>query len=163
MHYFKEVISLTKVSTSSLYACEQLGASHWKTLKKFKFFKKWNFYDFHTNRNFRKLTTDFENRTKRHASFWTLTARQNPTEQVQSVLQPEISTHFAHFRFECKILKFQEHRIYAEKYYSRKCYQMSLLMNQKHWKLWNFRSGCFAYIVARKRRWPFLIAGILGH
>ena len=29
------------------------------------------------------------------------------TEQVQSILQPEILTHFAHFRIECKILKFQ--------------------------------------------------------
>ena len=62
----------------------------------------------------RKLTTDFENRTEvnvrpKHATFWTWTTRPYPTEQGQSILQPEISTYYAHFRFECKLLKFPFH------------------------------------------------------
>ena len=43
---------LAKFSTSSLCACEQLGAPHRKTLK------TWNVYDFLKNRNFRQLTID---------------------------------------------------------------------------------------------------------
>ena len=55
--------------------------------------------------------SDFENHTRRqadkkHASFWTLTTRIYPTEQIQSILQPDIATHFKHFWTECKILKF---------------------------------------------------------
>ena len=41
------------------------------------------------------------------ASFLTLVTRPYPTEQFQSILQPEMSTHFKLFRLECKILKFQ--------------------------------------------------------
>ena len=33
--------------------------------------------------------------------------KEHPTEEVQAILQPEISTYFAHFRFECKSLKFE--------------------------------------------------------
>ena len=43
----------------------------------------------------------------KHASFWTLATRTYPTEQVLSILQPEIFTHFTNFRFECKTLKFE--------------------------------------------------------
>ena len=39
--------------------------------------------------------------------FGRLTIRRYHTEQVQSMLQPEISTQLAHFRCECKVLKFQ--------------------------------------------------------
>ena len=56
-------------------------------------------------RFFWKLITDFENRTKRQAETETCVVLDidHPTEQVQSIfLQPEISTHFEHFRFECK-------------------------------------------------------------
>ena len=100
-HFFKIVLLLTKFVTSSLCAYEQLGAPHWKTVKKMIFFKKQIFYYFLKHHNFRKLTTDFENRTKRKAetkaaSFWMLITRPYPTKQVQS-----------HFWFECKILKFQ--------------------------------------------------------
>ena len=110
--FFEKFLSLTKFPTSSLCACEQLCAPHWKTLKKLTILKKQNFYDFLKNRNFQKLTTDFEivqsvKLRPKHASFWMLTTRPYPTKQVQSILKPEISTHFAHFRFECKILKFQ--------------------------------------------------------
>ena len=38
-----------------------------KSLNKFKIFKKQIFYDFLKDRIFRKLTTDFENRTKHQA------------------------------------------------------------------------------------------------
>ena len=52
-----------------------------------------------------------ENRTKRQTEtkacvFWILTTGLYTTEQVQSIFRPEISTHFAHFRFVCKILNF---------------------------------------------------------
>ena len=57
------VFSLTKFSTSSQCACEQQGAPHWKTQKD-DIFEETEFYDFLKNRNFRNLTTDFENRTK---------------------------------------------------------------------------------------------------
>ena len=65
--FFEKFLSLTKFPTSPLCACEQLGAPHWKSLKKLTCFKKRNFYDFLKNHNFQKLTTDFENRTKRQA------------------------------------------------------------------------------------------------
>ena len=58
---------LLNVQLSSLCACKQLGAPHWKTLKKFTFLKRRNFFDFLKNRIFRKLTTDFQNRTQRPA------------------------------------------------------------------------------------------------
>ena len=66
-HFFNNNYLLTKVSTSSVCACEQVGTPHNKTLKIFRFLKKRNFYDFLKNRNFQKLTTDFENRIKRAA------------------------------------------------------------------------------------------------
>ena len=59
--------SLTKFSTSSLSACKQLGASDRKTLKTLKCLTKPNFYEFLNNHIFQKLTTDFENCTKRQA------------------------------------------------------------------------------------------------
>ena len=67
-----------------------------------------------------KLTTDFENRTKRQAEtkacvFLDVDYYAIPyKEQVQSILQPEMSTHYVHFRFECKILNLQWHNIYAK-------------------------------------------------
>ena len=67
MHFFKKKTIFNQFLTSSLCACEQLVAPDWKTLKKLKFLKKQNFYNFLKNRIFRKLTTDFENRTKRQA------------------------------------------------------------------------------------------------
>ena len=73
-HFFKNYCSLAKFSTSSLCACEQVGAPNNKTLKKVKFLKKRIFYDFLKSRNFQNLTKDFENRTNvqlrpNHASF----------------------------------------------------------------------------------------------
>ena len=65
--FFRENPSLTKFSTSSLRASEQRGASDWKTLKKLKYLRKQNFYEFFKNRIFRKETTDLENRTMRQA------------------------------------------------------------------------------------------------
>ena len=65
--YFKTLLSLTKFATISLCECEQIGAPHRKTVKKMTFFKKRICYDFLKNRYFRKLTTEFENRTKRQA------------------------------------------------------------------------------------------------
>ena len=47
--------------------------------------------------------------------FFRLTTRTYPTEQVQSILQPEISTHSARFQFECKILKFPVQGIHEKK------------------------------------------------
>ena len=38
-----------------------------------------------------------------------------PTEQVQSIVQPVITTNFEHFRVECKISKFQKHGIHGKK------------------------------------------------
>ena len=81
-----------------------------KTLRKLKFLRRQIFYEFLKTAISEKVTTDFENRTKRkaetkHAPFLTCTTKLCPTEQVQSILQPQISTHFAHFRFECKQLK----------------------------------------------------------
>ena len=75
------------------------------------FKKKQNFYELLKNRIFRKLTTDIENckwiqAETRNATFLEWSTRLYLTEQVQSILQPEISTHFEHFRFECKDLKF---------------------------------------------------------
>ena len=108
-------VCITKFSTSLFCSCEQFGAPAWKKKKKLKFLKKQNCYDFLKNCIFRKLTTDFENHTKRQSMHpfgrWPL----YPTEQVQSILQPEISSHFAHFRFESKILKFQEQGIHERK------------------------------------------------
>ena len=49
------------------------------------------------------------------ASFWTLATRPYPTEQVQSIVQPEICIHFADFRFEGKIWIFQQHGILEKK------------------------------------------------
>ena len=73
---------------------------------------KQTFYDFLKNCIFRKLTTDFENIQNvklrpKLASCRALTTRPYPSELVKSILQPEISTDFAHFRFKCKIFKFQ--------------------------------------------------------
>ena len=71
--FFKNVFSWTKFSTNSLCACEWLGAPYWKTLtlkniKKVDIFKETEFLRFSKrNCNFRNLTTDFENRTKRPA------------------------------------------------------------------------------------------------
>ena len=59
---------LLNVQQSSLCACKQLGVPHWKTLKTFTFLKRRNFFDFLKNRIFRKLTTDFQNRTQRPAN-----------------------------------------------------------------------------------------------
>ena len=50
-----------------------------------------------------KNTTDFENRLKHKVNilcvFLDLVTSPYPTEQCQSILQPEISIHFLHFRF----------------------------------------------------------------
>ena len=134
--FFQESFLLTKFSKSSLYVCEQLGTLLYKTLNQFIFLKKRNFYDFLKHCDYRKLTTDFENRTKRSVVikvsvfFWTLATRTYPTEQAQSFLQQDISTHFVHFRFECKILKFQSQVFMREKN-SRKCFRAHLFMFQK--------------------------------
>ena len=73
---------------------------------------KQNFYDFLKYRIFQKLATNFANRTKRQTEtkacvVLELATRPYSTEQVQSILQLEISTHFESFRFGCKNLKFQ--------------------------------------------------------
>ena len=44
---------------------------------------------------------------RKHASFWTLASRPCPTEQVQSNLQPKVSTYFTHYRLRAKF-KFQK-------------------------------------------------------
>ena len=63
MSFFeKKNPSLTNFSTSSLHTCEQRGASNCKILKKLKFLRRQNFYEFSE-----KVTTDFENRAKRQA------------------------------------------------------------------------------------------------
>ena len=104
--FFREKSFFTKFSTGALRACEQHGALDWKTLKMLKFLRKQNFYEFFKNRIFRKMTTDFENRSMRQAETMSLFGHEPQgytcKEQVQSILQPEISIHFAHFRFECK-------------------------------------------------------------
>ena len=109
--FFKTVFifSLTKFLTSSLCACEQLGAPHWKHSKGWHFCRNGIFTigsKVAISENWLqilKIVQSIKLRPKR-SSFWTLTTRpQHPTEQVQTILQPEISIHFAHFRFELKI------------------------------------------------------------
>ena len=53
------------------------------------------------------MTTDFENHKKRQKktnlyAFFGWPSGPYPTELVQSILQPEISSHVAHFWFPCK-------------------------------------------------------------
>ena len=128
--------------------------------------KSWNFWGDRIFTNFskialsKKVTTDFENRAKRQAEtkacvFWTWTTSLHPTEQVQSILQSQISIHFAHFRFECKQLKNSVTRYSWEKNHSRKCYQKPFLMIQKNWKLWNYRTSRFVYAAARRNALAF--------
>ena len=65
--------------------------------------------------------------------FRTWSTRLYTTEQVRSILQPEISTHFAHFRFEIWITRYP-----WERKYSRKCFEAHQFMVQMHQKYrWN--------------------------
>ena len=64
------LLSVTEFSASSLCAYEERGGSDWKRLKKSQFLKRQNFYEF--------LKT---------------------TDQVNSILQPKLSTHFAHLHW----------------------------------------------------------------
>ena len=82
-HFFGKHPFLTKCSTSSLRAREQRGVPDWKkkkkekqqqktnkqktTLKKLKFRRKQNLYEFIKNRIFPKSNYRFENRTMRQA------------------------------------------------------------------------------------------------
>ena len=69
MHFCQEKSSLTEFWTSLLCAFEQSGALHWNTLKTLLCPKRQNFYEFKKKKRiFRKLTTDFENHTKRQAA-----------------------------------------------------------------------------------------------
>ena len=116
--------------------------------------KSWNFWGDIYFTNFSKITF-FRKKWDRFwksckVSSWDLnmrlfltwTTRLYPREQVQSILQPQISVLFAHFQFECKKLNFKSMTRYSWKQnHSRKCYQMPLLMFQKNSKLWNYRTG----------------------
>ena len=79
-----------KISNETLKKLKCLNMSN-ETLKKLKFLKRSNLYEFLKNRlNFPK--TDFKR------DF----ARPYPSQQVQSILQTEIVTNFAHFRLQRK-------------------------------------------------------------
>ena len=134
MHAFGKNPSLTKISISSLRACEQRGAPDWNTLK------TWNFWGDRNLTNFSKIAF-FEKWLQilkivrgvklrpKHVSFWTWTTRLYPTEQVvQSILQPEISTYFTHFRFECKQIK-----VSITRYSWEKCFPESVIKNLYWW------------------------------
>ena len=82
---------------------------HWKSLiflEKSPFPKKWQIV-----------------KIVQASSGYKRTPRLYPTKQVQSVLQPQISIHFAHFLFECKQWKMSMTRYSWEKTHSRKCYK----------------------------------------
>ena len=71
-----------------------------KTFKMLYFLRRQNFYEF--LKTLRKVTSDLKNvpgvkLRPNMRLFWTWTVRLYPTEQVQSILQPEIYTHFACF------------------------------------------------------------------
>ena len=95
--------------------CRTSGAPYWKTFKTLQCLRRQKFYEYLKNRLFRKVSADVENRTRRqaqtkYASFLDVdnkTTMLYPTEHVQPILQPGISTHLAHFRFEWKRLKFE--------------------------------------------------------
>ena len=80
-----------------------------------------------------KVTTDFKNRAKRQAETKAraCNTRLYHTEQVQSILQPQISIHLAHFRFESKQQKSSVTWYSWDKTHYWKCYQKPLLMIPK--------------------------------
>ena len=123
--------------------------------------KSWNFWGDRFFTNFSKITfsekvtTDFENRTKlRPCLFFYIEHKAVPyshTEQVQSVLQPQISILFAHFRFEHRQLKISITQYSWEKNIIPEKFIKSLYWwFKKNWKLWNYRTSRFVYTAARR-------------
>ena len=107
---------------------------------------------------FEKVTTDFENRAKCLAEiktciffFFTWTTRLYPREQVQSILQPQNSILFAHFRFEYNQLKKINSTVFMKKKHSfPKMLSNAFIDERMNWKLWNNRTSCFVYTAARR-------------